>query len=82
MAKSLEITDAPRRLKVKMRGDFRSGKTQLLIAIERFVASLGMSAVMNADGHNLDVISTRSARVKLYWRNHGQAPADEDEVDE
>lgn len=45
------MTENLRGLTVKMRGEHRSGKTQLLIAIARLAQACGMQTRMDEDGH-------------------------------
>lgn len=75
------MSDNLRGLTVKMRGEHRSGKTQILIALERLARSFGMQTRMDADGHNLSIISSAADRIRLYEHNHGRAPAGEAEAD-
>lgn len=60
-------------LKVKMRGVQGCAKTEFLIAIARMARTFGMLPVLEGDGHNMAITSTRAQRRALYEFNHGQA---------
>ena len=51
--------------KLKARGDYGSGKTELLTAFARFVRQFGMTAALVEDDHHLVVTSTKEQRERL-----------------
>ena len=65
---------------VRVRGESSAGKSQLMIAVARFVESLGMTTRIDADGHNLAIVSGKLDRCRLYALNRAAAalPAPDD----
>lgn len=65
--------DAPKpdtkTMKIKMRGDYRSGKSEMLAVFARIAKRLGMVTRLEQDGHNMAVISTARQRVALFEIN-------------
>jgi hypothetical protein len=55
--------------KLKARGDWGSGKTELLIAFGRIAESFGMITVLSSDGHDMLITSTKEQRCALYEFN-------------
>lgn len=63
------MSDNLKTVQIKTRGDFGSGKTEFLTAIERLAKRFGMQTRMDGDGHNLSVTSTKEERDRLYEFN-------------
>lgn len=55
--------------KLKARGDWGSGKTELLIAFGRIANSFGMITALSSDGHDMLITSTKEQRRALYESN-------------
>ena len=58
-----------RAMQVKVRGDYRAGKSELIRAIARLAGSFGMQCRVDADGHNLTLISSSVERIRLFEHN-------------
>jgi hypothetical protein len=57
-------------LTVKMRGIRGCAKTELLLAIARFVRQFGMVPSLKPDCHDMSIVSTKRQRLALYDFNH------------
>lgn len=57
-------------LHIKMRGIHGCAKTEMLLAIARFVRQFGMVPALAGDGHNMVITSTKAQRLALHAFNH------------
>lgn len=68
------MSDGLKSMTVKVRGDFGSGRTQLLAQVKCLAGSLGMQTRLDADGHNLTIVSTKAERDRLFALNERKTP--------
>lgn len=55
--------------KLKARGDFGSGRTEMLTAFARMARSFGMTALIVENDHHLIVTSTKEQRERMWKAN-------------
>lgn len=67
------MTPGTKTLKIKMRGEHGSAKTEFLRAIARLARQFGMTPALEADGHNMAITSTAVQRCALFDFNRGGA---------